>query len=64
MLKRTKNERKRTMATKPKKRKGKILIKQNVSLRPTTIKNNVGNVGHPTLLANAGVIKVSIKRKT
>ena len=52
------------MATKPKKRKGKILIKQNVSLRPTTIKNNVGNVGHPTLLANAGVIKVSIKRKT
>ena len=49
---------------KPKKRKGKIRIKQNVSLRPTTRKNNVGNVEHPTLLANAGVIKVSIKRKT
>lgn len=50
--------------TNKRKRKGKILIKQNVSLKPTTRKNNVGNVGHPTLLANTGVIKVSIKRKT
>ena len=52
------------MAKIPKKRKGKIRIKQSASLRPTTRKSNVGNVGHPTLLANTGVIKVSIKRKT
>ena len=58
-----KNERKRIMGN-PKKRKGKIRIKQSASFRPTTRKSNVGNVGHPTLLANTGVIKVSIKRKT
>lgn len=53
------------MATpKRRKRKCKIQIKQSASLRPTTRKSNVGNVGHPTLLANTGVIKVSIKRKT
>lgn len=46
------------------KRRGKIRIRKSVSLRPTTRKSNVGNVGHPTLLANTGVIKVSIKRKT
>ena len=46
------------------KRKVKIKVRQSASLRPTTRKNNVGNVGHPTLLANTGVIKVNIKRKT
>ena len=52
------------MSTRQKKCRGKIRIKQSASLRPTTRKSNVGNVGHPTLLANTGVIKVSIKRKT
>ena len=51
------------MARKGRKRKGKIRIKQSVSLRPTTRKSNVGNIGHPTLLANSGNIKVKIRRK-
>lgn len=46
------------------KRKGKIRFRQGVSLRPTTQKSNAGNVGHPTLLANCGNIKVRLKRKT
>ena len=46
------------------KKKGKIRFRQGVSLRPTTRKNNVGNIGHPTLLANTGIIKVRLKRKT
>ena len=49
---------------KPKKRKGKIRIKQNVSLKPSSQRTNAGNIGHPTLLANAGNIKVKIRRKT
>ena len=53
----------RTMGTKPKKRKGKIRIKQSVSLRPSSQRTNAGNVGHPTLLANGGNIKVKIRRK-
>jgi len=51
------------MARKGKKRKGKIRIRQNVSLKPSSQRTNVGNVGHPTLLANGGNIKVKIRRK-
>ena len=51
------------MAKKPKKRKGKIRIKQNVSLKPSSQRTNAGNIGHPTLLANGGNIKVKIIRK-
>jgi hypothetical protein len=52
------------MATpKRRKRKGKILIRQNVSLKPSSQRTNAGNVGHPTLLANGGNIKVKIRRK-
>ena len=52
------------MATpKRRKRKGKIQIKQNVSLKPTTQKSNAGNIGCTTLLANCGNIKVKIRRK-
>ncbi len=50
--------------TKKRKRKGKIKFKQTFALVGTTKKNNVGNVGHPTLLANTGIIKVRLKRKT
>ena len=52
------------MAT-PKRRKckGKIRIKQNVSLKPTTQKSNAGNIGCTSLLANCGNIKVKIRRK-
>lgn len=49
--------------TKKRKCKGKIRIKQNVSLKPTTQKSNAGNIGRTTLLANCGNIKVKIRRK-
>lgn len=53
------------MATpKRRKRKCKIKFRQTFALVGTTKKNNAGNVGHPTLLNNAGSIKVSIRRKT
>jgi hypothetical protein len=48
---------------KPKKRKGKIRIRQNVSLKPSSQRTNAGNIGHPTLLANGGNIKVKIRHK-
>lgn len=48
---------------KPKKRKGKIRIKQNVSLKPSSQRTNAGNVGHPTLLANGGNVKVKVRLK-
>ena len=48
---------------KPKKRKGKIRIKQNVSLKSSSQRTNAGNIGPPTLLANGGNIKVKIRRK-
>lgn len=46
-----------------KKRKGKISISQSVRLKPTTQMSNVGNIGHATMLANTGVIKVKIRKK-
>jgi hypothetical protein len=49
--------------SKARKRNGKIRIKQNVSLKPTTQKSNAGNIGRTTLLANCGNIKVKISRK-
>lgn len=52
------------MATKARKRKGKIKFRQTFALVGTTKKNNAGSVGHPTLLNNAANIKVCIKRKT
>lgn len=54
---------KNSTKSKARKRKGKIRIKQNVSLKPTTQKSNAGNIGHTTLLANCGNIKVKISRK-
>lgn len=49
------------MATpKRRKRKCKIKFRQTFALVGTTKKNNAGNVGHPTLLNNAGSIKVSV----
>lgn len=52
------------MATpKRRKRKGKIRIKQNVSLKPSSQRTNAGNVGHPTLLANGGNVKVKLRLK-
>ena len=53
----------RGVRTKKRKRNGKIRIKQNVSLKPTTQKSNAGNIGCTTLLANCGNIKVKIRRK-
>lgn len=44
-------------------KKGKIKVKQNVYMRPTTQKSNVGNIGRKTLLSNAGNIKVRITKK-
>lgn len=55
--------RKTRTKTKARKRNGKIRIKQNVSLKPTTQKSNAGNIGRTTLLANCGNIKVKIRRK-
>lgn len=52
------------MANKRNKNKNKIKIKQKASFTPTIRKNNVGNIGHPMLLANTGIIKVRVKRKT
>lgn len=53
----------RGVRTNKRKRNGKIRIKQNVSLKPTTQKSNAGNIGCTTLLANCGNIKVKIRRK-
>lgn len=51
------------MANKRNKNNNKIKIKQTASFTPTIRKSNVGNIGHPTLLANCGNIKVKIRRK-
>lgn len=45
-------------------KRGKLRVEQRASLRPTTRKNNVGNIGHPTILANTGLLRVRVKRKT
>ena len=51
------------MGTKPKKRKVKIKFRQSAELKPTTKRNNVGNIGRQTLLANTGNIKVKIIKR-
>lgn len=45
------------------KTKVKIKMKQKASLRPTTQKSNIGNLGRHTLLANCGNIKLKVKKK-